>query len=152
MPRTMRATPLALVMLCLATAGCYSLTEPSLRPGDSRDILLALDRRDVRVESILAGDTACDDPALVANALRLQVSTERDPLPVDMYIYSFRVRNWDGSADRVDACQAEYAADHPGATVSRVDVPTYRAFGAGWSPELEVSVREAFEEAATQGS
>ncbi|CAN5610144.1 hypothetical protein BH23CHL8_BH23CHL8_06400 [soil metagenome] len=148
----MRPTPLALVMLCLATAGCYSLAEPSLRPGDSRDILLALDRRDVRVESILAGDSACADPALVANALRLQVTTERDPLPLDVYIYSFRVRSWDDSADRVDACEAEYAADHPGLTVSRVDVPTYRAFGAGWSTELEVSVREAFNEASSQGS
>jgi hypothetical protein len=150
-PPSMRARTLLLVPLCLGAAGCYSLAEPSFRPGGSRDILMALDRREVRVESILAGESACVDPALVANALRLVVTTESDPLPRDLYVYSFRVRSWDESAARVDDCQAEYAAGHPGVPVSRVDVPTYRAFGAGWSAALEDAVREAFEEASTQG-
>ena len=34
----------------------------------------------------------------------------------------------------VDACQAEYAAAHPGSIVTRLDIPTFRVFGADWSP------------------
>jgi hypothetical protein len=150
-PRPDRALALALLMLALAAGGCYSLAEPSLRPGDSRDILLALTRRGVEVESTLAGESACGDPGLIANALHMRVSVPADPEPRDLYLYLFRARDWERSATGVDACQAEYAAAHPAALVARVDVPTYRAFGADWSTELESAVREALEEAATQG-
>ena len=143
--------PAGSLVLVLAVAGCYSLAEPSLRPGNSRDILLALDRRGVVVESELAGELACDDAGLVANALRLTASTASDPEERDVFIYSFRTKGWDDSAEAVDACQAEYAAANPDARISRVDVPTYRAFGPDWSAELTEAVRAALEEASQQG-
>lgn len=139
------------LVLVLAVMGCYSLAEPSLRPGNSRDILLALDRRGVVVESALAGESACDDAGLVANAVRLTASTPSDPEQRDIFIYSFRTRSWDDSARAVDECQAEYAAANPSADIARVDVPTYRAFGPDWSNELTEAVRAALEEASKQG-
>ena len=141
----------ALGALALAVAGCYSLAEPSLRPGDSRDVLRALTRQGVRVMDALAGDSACADPGLVANALRLAVTVPTDSEPRDVYVYSFRVRDWDESEEAVDACQAEFAAANPGGVVTRVDVPTYRAFGLDWPDELALAVEAALEEASQAG-
>ena len=63
------------------------------------------------------------------------------------------MRGWEGSAAAVDACQAEYAAGlGPDADVRRVDVPTYRAFGADWSDGLTEAIADALEEASTQGT
>ena len=151
MPRRHRMLPVGGLVLVLAVVGCYSLAEPSLRPGDSRDILLALDRRGVVVESVLAGESACDDAGLVANAVRLTASTPSDPVGRDVFIYSFRANSWDDSARAVEACQAAYAADNPSADIVRVDVPTYRAFGPDWSNELTAAVQAALEEASKQG-
>ena len=87
------------------------------------------------------------------NALHLTASSADDPEPRDVFIYLFRVRGWEGSASAVDACQAEYAAGlGADAVVQRVDVPTYRAFGADWSDALTEAVREALEEASQQGT
>jgi hypothetical protein len=146
-----RWAALAVALLAVAAAGCYSFSEPSLRPGDSRDIVQALARRGVTVEASLAGDSACADPGLIANALRVTASVASEPAPRDIFIYSFRLKSWDESVAAVDACQAEFAAGNPGAEVTRLDVLTYRAFGADWSPELAEAVRGALEEAAQAG-
>jgi hypothetical protein len=152
----LRVRPSALATIVassVALAGCYSLAEPSLRPGDSRDVMAALTRHGVVVGDIVVGEAACDDRDLIENALHLTVTGADDPAPVDLFMYLFRVRGWEGSAEAVDDCQAEYAAGlDPAAVVRRVDVPTYRAFGADWSDGLTDAVRDALEEAATQGS
>jgi hypothetical protein len=143
--------PAALAAGALLLAGCYSLAEPTLRPGDARDILRELTRRGVEVSSSVTGASACDDPGLVGNALHLEVLDPVGSAPRDIFIYVFRVRSWEGSAVVVDACQAGYEAAHPGTGVTRVDVPVYRAFGADWSSELTDAVRGALEAASTQG-
>ena len=138
------------VLAVLLLSGCYSLAEPSFRPGDSRDLFFSISRR-VESNEPLAGESACADPGLIGNAMYLRASIEADPQPRDVYIYSFRTRSWDDSKDAVDACQAEYQAAHPGATVSRLDIPIWRVFGAGWSPELTLALTEALEEAHDAG-
>jgi hypothetical protein len=146
------AVAATLVALPALLAGCYSLAEPSLRPGDSRDVLAALTRHGVIVSDLVVGEAACDDEGLIENALHLTASSAGDPEPRDLFIYLFRLRGWEGSADAVDACQAEYAAGlDADAVVRRVDVPTYRAFGADWSDALTEAIRESFEEASQQG-
>jgi hypothetical protein len=142
----------AAIVIAVAAAGCYSFAEPSLRPGDSRDIMAALARHGVQVSEVVSGGSACDDPGLIANALQLVATGPDDPTPRDVFIYLFRVRSWDDSAAAVDACQDAYAERlGTGALVQRVDVPTYRAFGADWSNGLTEAITEAFEEASTQG-
>jgi hypothetical protein len=44
-----------------------------------------------------------------------------------------------------------YAKAHPGSDVVRLDIPTFRVFGADWSPELTRELRAAFEEASQAG-
>jgi hypothetical protein len=141
-----------LAVAAVAAGGCYSFSEPSLRPGNARDIVGALGRRGVTVSASLAGDSACADPGLVANALRITASVPPDPKPHDVFVYSFRLKSWDESLAAVDACQAEFESSHPDAAVTRVDVPTYRAFGADWPDELTTAVRGALEEASQAGA
>lgn len=99
----------------------------------------------------MVGDSACSDRGLVGNAIHLRATVASDPEERDVWIYAFRPRGWESTQAPVDACQAEYAAAHPGATITRIDIPIYRAFGADWSEELEQAVRDGLTEASTMG-
>ena len=149
--RAPTAPHLAICLIALIGSGCYSFAEPSYHPGDARDVLLALSRRGVTVSSSQAGGSACADPGLLGNALHLFVTVASDPVDRDVYLYTFRSKSWESSAAAVDACQAQYAASQPGVTIDRLDIPTYRVLGSGWSEELTQSLRDALAEAATQG-
>lgn len=148
-------TPIRALALGLAAAfsvaGCYSLTEPSFDPGDTRDVLQSIVRRGIVVTEPLAGATACDDPELVGNSVYLTARMPDETEYRDVYIHTYRLKEWDASADEVDACQTEYAEAHPGAEISRLDIPTFRVFGADWSAELNEQLTKAFEEAQQAG-
>lgn len=144
----------AAVALLLATfivAGCYSFSEPSFDPGNQRDVLQAIVRRGLVVSEPLPGKTACDDPALVANSLYLSARLPEESEPRDVYVHTYREKSWAASLEEVDACMAEYAAGRPGSEIGRLDIPTFRVFGADWSPELTRELRAAFEEASRAG-
>jgi hypothetical protein len=145
--------PLAILILVLAPliSGCYSYVQPSYHPGDARQVLLAISRHGVSVSSSVDGQSACADPGLIGNALHLRGSVASDPTPRDIWIYTFKSNKWDGSQPAVDACQTAYASTAPAAKITRLDIPTYRAFGADWSPELADAIRNALTEASTQG-
>ena len=132
-------------------SGCYSFAEPSYRPGDARDVIAAIVRRGILISEPLAGQTACDDPGMIANSLYLTARLSEADEPRDVYIHSYREKRWQEGKAEVDACQAEYQADHPDSPVTRIDIPTFRVFGADWSPRLADELRAAFAEAAQAG-
>jgi hypothetical protein len=144
-------------LLALALAGsflvggCYSLAEPSFHPGDQRDILQTILLRGIVTGEPIAGETACDDHDLVGNSLYLTARMPDEVEPRDVYIHMYREKYWDRSAEEVDGCQAEYAAANPDAEITRLDIPTYRVFGADWSEELTDELTKALEEASQAG-
>jgi hypothetical protein len=148
-PRSLRPAVTLAVSVSLL-AGCYSFAQPSHHPGTSRQLLVAIARRVVDARPMV-GDSACSDRDLVANAIHLRTTVASDPVERDVWIYAFRPKGWEATEAPVDACQAEYAAANPGSTITRIDIPIYRAFGADWSPELEAAVREGLREASTMG-
>ena len=149
MPRTARlAFSLAAPVLL---ASCYSFATPSYHPGEGRDLVAAIVRHGATVTATVTGDSACDDPSLVANALRLTVTDPGDGAARDVWLYSFRERSWATSEAPVDACQAAFEDAHPGATITRIDIPVYRAFGADWSDELVHALEAAITEASEAG-
>jgi hypothetical protein len=149
-PRPIRLAAALAAPLLLAS--CYSFATPSFHPGEGRDLVAAIVRHGATVTATVPGDSACDDPSLVANALRLTVTDPGDGAASrDVWLYSFRERSWAGSQAPVDACQAEFEAAHPDATVTRIDIPVYRAFGADWSEELVHALEAAIGEAAEAG-
>jgi hypothetical protein len=135
----------------LGATGCYSLAEPSFAPGDQRDLLQAIARRGIVIGEVLPGEAACADPDLIGNVLYLTARMPDEDVARDVYIHAYRERSWDASKAEVDACQVEYASEHPGAVVDRLDVPVWRVFGADWSAELTAELRAALEEASHAG-
>jgi len=133
-------------------AGCYGLTEPSFDPGDHRDILQTILLRGIVATEPIAGETACDDHDLVGNSLYLTARMPEEEEPRDVYIHMYREKWWDRSAEEVDECQATYAAARPDSEITRLDIPTYRIFGADWSDELTDELTKALEEASRAGS
>ena len=148
-PRSLRRLGL-LAAGVVTLGGCYSMAQPSFHPGNARQLLVAIARRGVAAES-MAGESACDDHSLIENAIHLRTTVASDPVERDVWIYAFRSKGWEETEAAVDACQAAYAAANPGATITRVDIPVYRAFGADWSPELAAAVRDGLTEASTMG-
>ena len=136
----------------MVLGGCYSFAEPSYHPGDARQVLLAIALHGVSVSSSVGGESACNDAGLIGNALHLRGSVASDPTTRDIYIYTFKSNKWEGSQPAVDACQSVYQAAMGVAAVTRIDIPTYRAFGADWSAELITALRDALAQAATAGS
>ena len=141
----------AVVLGGLAVAGCYSFSEPSFEPGNKRDVLQSIARRGIIVSQPVVGQTACDDPDLIANSLYLTARLPDEREPRDVYVHSYREKSWESSAEEVDACQAVYEAARPGAEIVRFDIPTFRVFGADWSPELARELRAAIQEASQAG-
>lgn len=132
-------------------SGCYTLTEPSFEPGDSRAVLAAIVRRGIVATDPLPGKTACDDPGVIGNSVYLAARLPDEDEPRDVYVHTYRARDWEASRDEVDACQAEYVAANPASEIVRLDIPTYRVFGADWSDALTRELRAALEEASQAG-
>jgi hypothetical protein len=153
-PSALQRLPLRLATLlavAVLVSGCYSLNQPSFDPGDQRDVMRALARRGLVLGDLLPGRAACDDPDLVGNVVYLAARLPDEAEARDVFIHTYRARSWEASAEEVDACQAEYAAAHPGSVIGRLDIPTFRVFGADWSPALTEELRAAFEEASRAG-
>lgn len=100
---------------------------------------------------IVAGETGCGDPALVANAIRFRLRAPGMTEPATVHLFIFRNRSsFEAAAESVERCRSTYAATEAGSPadtsdpvgsrasgeVESVAVGTYRAFGAGWPPEL----------------
>jgi len=134
-----------------AIGGCYSFAEPSFHPGDQRDILQTVVLRGIEVTDPIPGETACDDPDLVGNALYFTARMPGEEEYRDVYVHTYREKWWDRSAEEVDGCQEAYEAANPDAEIIRLDIPLYRILGADWSDELTAELTKALEEAAEAG-
>jgi hypothetical protein len=150
-PSTHLLAPALVLVGSLALGGCYSLTEPSFDPGDQRDVLQSIVRRGIVISEPLTGETACDDRDLVGNAMYLTARLPDEAEARDVYVHTYREKSWEASLEEVDRCMAEYAAANPGAEIVRIDIPTFRVFGADWSEGLTEQLRKAFEEASQAG-
>ena len=139
------------VATAFVASGCYSFAQPSFKPGDPRDVFNSIVRRGIVVSEPLAGQTACDDRGMIPNTLYVTARMPDEREARDVYIHTYREKRWQESLEEVDACEAEYAAANPDAEISRLDIPTYRVFGADWSEALEHELELAFEEAAKAG-
>jgi hypothetical protein len=130
--------------------GCGS-ARPVATPADTQTIFGELARRGGSVTEIVAGETGCGDPGLVANAIRFRLKAPGMAEPATVHLFVFRNRSsFDAAADSVERCRRSYAATDASAPADTADpagpdpsgeadsvaVGTYRAFGAGWPPEL----------------
>ena len=134
-------------------AGCYSFSEPSFDPGNKRDVLQSIARRGLVVSQPVVGQTACDDPDLVANSLYLTARLPDEREPRDVYVHSYREKSWAGVGGRGRrTARPSMPTLIRMPEIVRLDIPTFRVFGADWSPELTRELRAAIEEASRAGA
>jgi hypothetical protein len=129
----------------LLVTGCYGSATASYNPGDASQLVAGVSRRGVAITSTVSGDSGCQDPTLINNALHLSVTDPGTNQPRDVYIYSFREKTYDAGKPAFDACAAAYQAAHAGQAFDRLDIPVYRAFGVGWSSQLSDAIRAALQ-------
>ncbi|HEY8168145.1 MAG TPA: hypothetical protein VIF84_05470 [Candidatus Limnocylindrales bacterium] len=148
---------MAVVVAALAVIGCgseVSSSQPLPTPGGYPEIFAAWALNGISVHERTSGEMGCGDPTLTDNALHVVVSMAPDPTPRDVYLFRFRnsVR-WADAQPLIDACQATFEAisARAGGPVARVDVSPYRAFGDGWTPELEAALERGLAEIAGDG-
>lgn len=149
-PRGRGSIASLLLIVAVLSIGCGS-PRPVATPADAQSIFGELARRGGSVTEIVAGETGCGDPGLVANAIRFRLRAPGMTEPATVHLFVFRDRSsFEAAADSVERCRITYAATHPGtpadtsdavgpgasAEVDSVAVGTYRAFGPGWPPEL----------------
>lgn len=145
-----RSALLATTILALmAGAGCRGTSAPTLPPGGFQEIFAELARRGATVGDPVSGASGCDDPALAANAIRVELTTPGDPSPRPIHLFIFKDDAAFGAAEgQVRACERTYGARQGTERVTHLDVSPYRAFGTGLSDATTELVREALAEAA----
>ena len=137
-------------------AGCGSVvaSPPLPTPGGYTEVFEAWALNGVSVHERTSGDPGCGDQSLADNAVHVVVTMAPDDQPRDVYLFRFRnTVRWADAGPVVDACQGIFEAisARAGGPVSRMDVSPYRAFGDGWSPELQAALARGLAEVAGNG-
>lgn len=145
-----RAFLVVLVAALFGSVACGS-GGPSPTPMSLVELRVFLARDSVTTLTAVSGQSVCPRQALSDNALHLTVTVPSDPVARDLYLYLFRLRDFERTGATMDACVADAVSTRPGATVSRLDVAPYRALGLDWSAELEEAVEGALHDAAPGG-
>lgn len=133
---------LAISCLAILAAACGANARPSASVGDLTAVEQELARRGVSVVNGVTGDAGCAGSDLHSNAVRLDVRLGDEPL---RSIHLFRWRRpaqFEDAADEFEACADVFAAAG-GAVPTILEVPPWRAFGAGWSDTLRTTVEDA---------
>jgi hypothetical protein len=140
-----------MLALLVALGGCGTPATPTPTPGDLTAVRGQLLLAGITSRSVVGGESACPEvEALTDNSVRLVVTDPGTGEPADLYLYLFRLRDFEESEADAARCASVYEAA-AGETVERVEVPPYRALGADWSPDLREAVEEALRAAATGG-
>ena len=138
----------------LAACGSVVGSPPLPTPGGYTEIFESWALNGIAVHERTSGDPGCGDQSLADNAVHVVVSLPPDPSPRDVYLFHFRNRvRWADAGPLVDACQAAFEAisARAGGPVSRIDVSPYRAYGDGWTPELEGALKRGLLSVAGDG-
>jgi len=140
---------LAALTLMMLLTGCYGgSTGPT--PGDMVDVLGELSAHGATMTDTVAGDAGCPDQTLVDNARKLQVSFAPDGQTYTVYLFRWlNNADYGEAADAFNSCMISYQSSNAGVTVDKVNVSPWRAFGPGWTSELQDAVAGALTDAAT---
>jgi hypothetical protein len=151
---TARSKLAATVSLALLLVACQANDPAAATPRDNAGVLEELARHGVTAVEQRSGDTGCGDASLVANAIHWRLRVGSDPTPRDVYLFRFKDRaTFQQNAAVVEACRQAFEArsSRAGGVVDAVAISPWRAFGDGWSPELQDSLTAALTLAAGNG-
>ncbi len=133
---------LGLSALALLVAACGTTAGPGPTLGDLTAVEQALALRGATIVNGVGGDPGCTGTELHSNAVRFDVRVGDEPV---RSVYLFRWRRpaqFDDAADEFARCLATFEATAD-EDVTTLEVRPWRAFGAGWSEPLGITVEDA---------
>jgi len=144
-----------LVRLILATAvvlaltGCGVFVAPSPTAGEMGDLVSGLVLRGATITDQVSGDSGCDDPSLLGNAIRYDLRMSGESKSVPVYVLRWKSQQtFDDNKPIFDACVATYQQANPGAIVTTYEDSPWRVYGANWSPTAVAAIERAVHDAA----
>ena len=142
------STLAAALALSTVLAGCAGTVTPTASPQEMTGVMSALVLRGVTIRQVVSGDAGCPGSGLHSNAARIDLTLVAGG---DHSVYLFRWRrraDFDAAAGTFADCAAQHAAESPAAAADVVEVPPWRAYGTGWTRELNAILHEALRAAA----
>jgi hypothetical protein len=132
-------------LVVLTVAACGNITQPPApTPGSMDDVIAELVLRGASVHNPTSGDAGCPSAGLHDNAVRFDIALGTQSSTREVYLLRWRRQSdFDGTAQSFADCVAEYRALHPGVQVSTFELRPWRAYGPGWSPQLEQLLADA---------
>jgi len=115
-------------------------------------VLSALVLRGATIRQVVSGDAGCPGSSLHSNAARIDLTLHAG---ADHSVYLFRWRrpaDFGAAADAFADCAAQHVAQSPAAAADVVEVPPWRAYGTGWTRELNTILHEVLRTATNTAS
>ena len=132
------------LVVALSAAACYGSETPGPTPGSMDDVIAAIVLQDVTVLHLTSGDPGCPTLSLHDNAVHLSVAIGAQSASHDIFLLRWKNQaDFDSTASEFASCVGEYKAANPGASVDRLDVFPWRAYGPGWTPQLRTILGNA---------
>lgn len=134
----------ALLLSALLLVGCGVFVAPSPTPKEMDDVIAQLVLRDVTIHTLVSGDAGCPGSSLHSNGVHMEVAIGAQSALHTIFLLRWRQPSDFAAATQefVD-CVAEYAAAHPGNTMSQVEADPWRAYGPGWTEQLQTILLDA---------
>jgi hypothetical protein len=137
----------------LLLAGCGVFTAPAPTPAEMDDVIAQLVLRGATIHRLVSGDAGCPSSSLHDNAVHMEISLGTQSATHEIYLLRWRrPSDYDAAAQPFTDCVTEFASLNPAQTVSQVDSNPWRAFGPGWTPEVQQTLLEALHAAGGANS
>lgn len=134
----------ALLATALSIGGCYGNSGPGPTPGSMDDVIANIVLQDVTVLHLTSGDPGCPTSALHDNAVHLTVAIGAQSASHEIYLLRWKNRaDFDAAGPNFAACVSEFKAANPSAGVSELDAYPWRAYGPGWTTQLNTILNNA---------
>jgi hypothetical protein len=140
---------LALVaLMALLLCGCGAFVEPAPTPAEMDDVIADLVLRGATVHRLVSGDAGCPTQDLHDNAIHMEIALDDQSATHEIYLMRWRRQSdYDVAAPAFADCVAEYQAANPERTVTQLEANPWRAYGPGWTPQVQQTLQAALEAA-----
>ena len=144
----MKRTAVALGLSLLLLAACGTFTAPVPTPQEMDDVIAELVLHGGSVHNLVSGDAGCPTSDLHDNAIHFDLALGNQSATHEVYLLRWRRQaDYDAAAQAFADCVAEYQALHPEQPVSQLESNPWRAYGSGWTPQVEETLRAALQAA-----
>jgi len=134
----------ALVVVALLLAGCGAFVAPAPTPAEMDDVIAQLVLRGATIHRLVSGDAGCPSSSLHDNAVHMEISLGSQSATHEIYLLRWRrPTDYDSAAQAFADCVAEYGSLDAAQTVSQVDSNPWRAYGPGWTPQVQQTLLDA---------